>query len=122
MNARGVLRILVVLALVVAVAGWVTGSYPAVYGLAPLLGLAILRVGYASLRSFQEGAAHIPSGEPTPLDVREERTTYWCDGCGAELLLLVRGTPMPPRHCGERMAVRAEVRGSHPRPDDHERH
>ena len=109
MTARVVLRALVALALTVALVGWVTGAYPAVYGLAPLLGLAILRVGYASLRSFQEGAAHIPSGEPTPLDVREERTTYWCEGCGAELLLLVRGTGMPPRHCGERMHERAEV-------------
>ncbi|MFO8075922.1 MAG: hypothetical protein ACQETV_00310 [Actinomycetota bacterium] len=118
MSARGVLRALIALALGVALVGWVTGAYPAVYGLAPLLGLAILRVGYASLRSFQEGPAHIPSGEPTPLDVRDERTTYWCEGCGAELLLLVRGTPMPPRHCGERMVARQEVRGSHARPDD----
>ena len=122
MTARVVLRALVALALTVALVGWVTGAYPAVYGLAPLLGLAILRVGYASLRSFQEGAAHIPSGEPTPLDVREERTTYWCEGCGAELLLLVRGTPMPPRHCGERMVARQEVRGSHRAGPDHERH
>ncbi len=122
MTVRAVLRALVVLALAVAVAGWATGAYPAVYGLAPLLGLAILRVGYASLRSFQEGAAHIPSGEPTPLDVREERTTYWCEGCGAELLLLVRGTPMPPRHCGERMAARREVRSSRAGGREHEQH
>ena len=84
-----------------------------VYVLAPLLGIAIWRVGVASLASFRDGAPHIPDGDPRPLDLEVERVTFWCQGCGAELLLLVRGTEAAPRHCGERMTERREVsRGS----------
>ena len=79
------------------------------YVLGPLLGLALARVGLATFASLRGGAAHIPQGEPEPVDPRLERVTYWCEACGAELLLLVRGTAMPPRHCGERMAERHEV-------------
>jgi hypothetical protein len=79
------------------------------YVLAPLLGLAIWRVGVGSLASFRTGAAHIPSGDPSPVDLEVERTVYWCQGCGAELLLLIRGTETPPRHCGERMTERSEI-------------
>jgi DNA-directed RNA polymerase subunit RPC12/RpoP len=77
--------------------------------IAPLAGLAILRVGLASFRSLAAGGAHIPDGPPQPVDPREEQVSYVCQGCGAELLLLVRGTEMPPRHCGERMHERREV-------------
>ena len=76
---------------------------------APLLGLTIWRIGIASFASLRAGASHIPDGPPEPLDTRVQRTTYWCGGCGAEVLLLVRGTTSPPRHCGERMAERTEV-------------
>lgn len=82
---------------------------PAAYIFGPLLGLLIYLVGVASLGSFRRGASYVPDGPPQPVDVRAERTTYWCDGCGAEVLLLVRGTPVPPRHCGERMHERREV-------------
>ena len=77
---------------------------------APLMGLAILRVGLATFGQFGAGAAHIPSGDPVPVDPRAERVTYWCSGCGAELLLLVRGAAeIAPRHCGEKMVERREV-------------
>lgn len=79
------------------------------YVLAPLLGVVIWWIGVGSLASLRRGAAHLPSGDPTPLDLQVERITYWCEGCGAELLLLVRGTDMPPRHCGERMTPHTEV-------------
>jgi DNA-directed RNA polymerase subunit RPC12/RpoP len=82
---------------------------PWIYVLAPLLGLFIFAVGRASIASFGRGAGYIPDGPPQPVDVRVERTTYWCAGCGAEVLLLVRGTEAAPRHCGERMAERREV-------------
>lgn len=83
---------------------------PAEYVIAPLMGFAILRVGLASLGQFAAGGAHIPEGDPQPVDPRQERTTYWCAGCGAELLLLVRGAATtPPRHCGERMTERHEI-------------
>ncbi|MBA3372122.1 MAG: hypothetical protein M3493_07290 [Actinomycetota bacterium] len=79
------------------------------YVFAPLLGLFIWRVGIASLGSLRRGAAYVPDGPPEPVDPRDERITYWCGGCGAELLLLVRGAAVPPRHCGERMTERHEV-------------
>jgi len=82
---------------------------PAAYVFAPLLSVAILWFGIGSLMSLQAGAAHIPDGDPAPVDPTVERTTYWCAGCGAEVLLLVRGTQSPPRHCGERMRERVEI-------------
>jgi DNA-directed RNA polymerase subunit RPC12/RpoP len=78
---------------------------------APLLGLFIWRFGIASFGSLRQGAAHIPDGPAVPVDPAQERTTYWCGGCGAEVLLLVRGAAVPPRHCGERMVERREVAG-----------
>jgi DNA-directed RNA polymerase subunit RPC12/RpoP len=82
---------------------------PTAYVFAPLLGIAILWFGLGSLRSLQAGAAHIPDGDPEQVDPTVERTTYWCAGCGAEVLLLIRGTASPPRHCGERMHERIEI-------------
>jgi DNA-directed RNA polymerase subunit RPC12/RpoP len=82
---------------------------PARYIFAPLLGLLIFGIGKASIASFGRGASYIPDGPPQPVDVRSERTTYWCGGCGAELLLVVRGTTTAPRHCGEKMVERREV-------------
>lgn len=84
-------------------------SIPAAYVFAPLLSIAILAFGFGSLRSLQAGAAHIPDGDPEVVDPAIERVTYWCAGCGAEVLLLVRGTESPPRHCGERMHERVEL-------------
>jgi predicted RNA-binding Zn-ribbon protein involved in translation (DUF1610 family) len=88
---------------------WLLGSVEARYVFAPLLGLAIWMVGLASFRSLRAGGAHIPDGPPQPVDTREQRITYWCAGCGTELLLLVRGAQTPPRHCGEQMIERHEV-------------
>jgi len=88
---------------------WILGGVEARYVFAPLLGLAIWMVGLASFRSLRAGGAHIPDGPPQPIDTREERITYWCPGCGAELLLLVRGAQTAPRHCGERMVERHEL-------------
>lgn len=82
---------------------------PAAYVFAPLLSVAILWFGLGSLRSLQAGGDHIPSDDPQPVDHTAERTTYWCAGCGAEVLLLVRGTEVAPRHCGERMRERVEI-------------
>lgn len=104
MRGRAVLVIVVVALVVVLVT-----DVPTAYVFAPLLGGAILWFGIGSLMSLQAGAAHIPDGEPSPVDPAVERTTYWCAGCGTEVLLLVRGTQSPPRHCGERMRERVEV-------------
>lgn len=76
--------------------------------LAPLLGLAVFRVGIAMLRGMAAGVGDDP-GEPEPVLGEPERTLYWCEYCGAEMLLVVRGTETPPRHCGERMHERVEL-------------
>ncbi len=79
------------------------------YVFAPLSGLLIYRFGVASLASFKHGASHVPDGPPRPVDPARERVVYHCGGCGAEVLLLVRGAAVGPRHCGERMSERVEV-------------
>jgi DNA-directed RNA polymerase subunit RPC12/RpoP len=100
---------LVSLAFVVGVGLVVFDVLPAAYVFSPFLFYAILRFGQASFGSLRQGASYIPDGPPVPVDTRLERTTYWCAGCGAELLLLVRGTETAPRHCGEKMTERREV-------------
>ncbi len=75
--------------------------------LAPLLGLSVYKAGMAMLRSM---AGNRPvAGPPEPVLDHPERTLYWCEQCGTELLLVVRGTQAAPRHCGERMLERVEV-------------
>ena len=91
--------------LLAASLGWIEARYV----FAPLLGLLIMRIGLASFGSLRAGGAHIPQGDPVVLDPSQERITYWCGGCGAEVLLLVRGAEVAPRHCGERMAERREI-------------
>lgn len=93
----------------IGIALWALGVVDAAYVFAPLLGLAIFRVGVASFASLRNGASHIPDGPPQRVDTRVERVVYWCEGCGAELLLLTRGAQTAPRHCGERMVQRREV-------------
>jgi hypothetical protein len=100
---------LVWLALLVALGAAFAGAIPIQWVLAPLLGLLIYSMGVASLGSLRRGASYIPDGPPEAVDPAEERITYLCSGCGAEVLLLVRGSATPPRHCGERMHERREV-------------
>lgn len=78
--------------------------------LAPVLGYAIWMWARATLRSFiqhgQTGIAAADEPEPVALD---ERTLYWCEECGTEVVLTVRGSGLPPRHCATRMHERSEV-------------
>lgn len=76
--------------------------------LAPLIGVAVYRIGTGMLRSMAADA-QAPAGPPQPVLHRAERTLYWCEQCGAELLLVVRGAAAAPRHCGERMHERVEL-------------
>lgn len=99
----------------VVVAGLVlaaTGVVEPAYVFAPLLGLAIWRVGIASFGSLRRGGGHVPDGRPEPMDLASERIRYWCGGCGAELVLIVRGSDVAPRHCGEAMTERREIRSA----------
>ena len=106
---------LLLLAALVAAALVATGVVEAKFVLAPLLGLAIWTWARATLRSFTRGAHGVgeivTSDDPQPVLDRPERTLYWCEECGTELVLVVRGSGTPPRHCGTRMHERHELVG-----------
>lgn len=79
--------------------------------LAPLLGYAIFRWATGTLRAMvHDGQARVTAEEQQPRPVTgDERVLYWCEECGTELVLLVRGSGDPPRHCMARMHERAEL-------------
>lgn len=108
-SSQTVVKRLFWVAVLVGTALAAAGVVEAAYVFAPLLGLGIWRVGIASFASLRNGAGHIPTGLPEPLDTRDVRIVYACGGCGAEVLLLVRGTETAPRHCGEKMSEHREV-------------
>ena len=81
---------------------------PTAYVVTLVMGLGIWRVGTATFSSLR-GPGPVSDTAPTPVDARAERVTYRCEGCGAELLLLVRGSRAAPRHCGEGMDERREL-------------
>ena len=79
--------------------------------LAPLLAGAMIRWSFATFRSMVhggQGLADGPEDGPAPVGP-DERTLYWCEECGTEVLLLVRGSGTPLRHCGTRMHERTEI-------------
>ena len=78
--------------------------------LAPLLGIAILAWSRAMLRGMVHGGQATPDPEPVAVS-GAERTLYWCEECGTELLLTIRGTAVAPRHCGASMHERVELLG-----------
>lgn len=100
---------LVIAVLLGLVAVFVGMSFGWRWVLAPALGLTILAWSRATLRGMVRGAGP-PDPEPT-LETGMERTLYWCEECGAELLLTVRGAANPPRHCGSAMHERTELLG-----------
>lgn len=79
--------------------------------LAPLLAVALLRWSVASLRVLVVDAES-DDGDPGPgpLD-GPGRTLFWCEECGTEVMLVVRGTARAPSHCGQRMHERTELLG-----------
>lgn len=79
--------------------------------LAPLLGLVIWSWAAATLRSMAtHGTTGVAATDvPEVVVDRPERTLYWCEECGTEVLLLVRGSGRPPRHCATSMHERNEV-------------
>lgn len=77
---------------------------------APLLAYGLLRWSLASLRVLVTDARHGSGDAADPAPVSsDERTLFWCEECGTELLLLVRGTSRAPSHCGQRMRERTEI-------------
>lgn len=80
---------------------------PRLFG-ALAIGAAILVVGVAMLRSMAADRETAPP-EPQVVSDPRERTSYRCELCGTEVVLVVRGEDIPPRHCGERMRTRTEI-------------
>jgi hypothetical protein len=71
---------------------------------AALIGLLVLATGRAVFRGYSVTKG--PTGPPT--DVEEEGTllVFACETCGEQLVLLRKGTDVPPRHCAEKMVLR----------------
>lgn len=79
---------------------------------APLLGISIYKWATSSLRSMMTDARGIEALEgegPQLVDLDEGRTMYWCEECGTEVMLVVRGNGRVPRHCGTGMHERVEL-------------
>jgi hypothetical protein len=72
--------------------------------LAVLLGALVLATGRAVFRGYSVTKG--PTGPP--VDVEEEGTllVFACETCGEQLVLLRKGTDVPPRHCAEQMVLR----------------
>jgi hypothetical protein len=68
------------------------------------LGALVLATGRAVFRGYSVTKG--PTGPP--VDVHEEGSllVFACETCGEQLVLLRRGTDVPPRHCGEKMVLR----------------
>lgn len=102
---------LLLLALAAAVAVVIGNTFGWKWILAPLLSYAMIRWAFATLRSMVHGGQGLAAGEddgPAPVSA-DERTLFWCEECGTEVLLLVRGTSRAPSHCGQRMHERTEI-------------
>ena len=77
---------------------------------APVLAYALLAWLYGSLRALTGPGYDQVDPDSQPDQVKEgERTLFWCEECGTEVLLLFRGTPRAPSHCGQRMHERTEI-------------
>jgi hypothetical protein len=89
-------------AVVVAVALFAAGRGDVVAAL--LLGALIMATGRAVFRGYSVTKG--PTGPP--VDVEEDGTllVFACETCGEQLVLLRKGTDVPPRHCAEKMVLR----------------
>ena len=100
--------LLVILLIGVAVAVGVTAGWQWVA--APLLAAVLLWWSIGSLRALVADGRRGETLESGPVPVgAHERTLFWCEECGTEVLLIVRGTPRAPSHCGQRMHERTEI-------------
>lgn len=76
---------------------------------APVLAWALLKWLLASLRVLYTDTKYA-GGESLAMSPNE-RTVFWCEECGTEVQLVVRGTQRAPSHCGQRMNERTELLG-----------
>lgn len=104
------LLVLLAVAAVLGVAGVIGVNFGWRWVFAPILGYAVFRWIMGSLRALVHDAKHLEAQEADPTPVSgDERTLFWCEECGTEVLLLVRGTSRPTSHCGQRMHERTEL-------------
>lgn len=104
------MRLLVVAAIAVPIAVLVGINAGWRWVFAPVLAMALLAWTTASLRVLVTDARHPDPEDVDPVTVGAgERTLFWCEECGTEVLLLVRGTSRAPSHCGQRMHERTEI-------------
>jgi hypothetical protein len=111
---RSWVRLGMVAAVVGAVALFAVGRGDVVA--AVLLGGLILATGRAVFRGYSITKG--PTGPP--VDVAEEGTllVFACETCGEQLVLLRKGTDVPPRHCAEKMVLRRIPTPGTGRPSD----
>ena len=74
------------------------------WAIAVVIGLVVLGLGRMTFPSLRSTVG--PTGPAR--DVAEEGTllVFACETCGEQLVLLRRGTDVPPRHCAEQMVLR----------------
>jgi hypothetical protein len=99
---RGRVRLGLLAAVLVAVVLIAAGRGDVVVAVA--LGALILATGRAVFRGYSVTKG--PTGPP--VDVAEEGSllVFACETCGEQLVLLRKGTDVPPRHCAEKMVLR----------------
>jgi hypothetical protein len=101
------------LAVAVAVVLFAVGRGDVV--LAVLLGALVLATGRAVFRGYSVTKG--PTGPPADVDDDGTLLVFACETCGEQLVLLRKGTDVPPRHCAEKMVLRrVPTPGSHADP------
>jgi hypothetical protein len=100
--ARARRLVLAVLAAAVAIALVQTGNSQ--YLVAGLMGMLVLLIGRAVFRGYERTRG--PTGPPTDVEDGEGLLVFACETCGEQLILLRKGTDVPPRHCAEPMVLR----------------
>ena len=99
---RSRVRLGLLVAAVVAVVLLVIGRGDVVAAL--LLGGLILATGRAVFRGYSVTKG--PTGPPVDVDDEGTLLVFACETCGEQLVLLRKGTDVPPRHCAEKMVLR----------------
>jgi hypothetical protein len=74
------------------------------YLVAGAMGLLVLMTGLAVFRGYSRTRG--PTGPPTDVDDGEGLLVFACETCGEQLILLRKGTDVPPRHCADPMVLR----------------
>ncbi|HKQ00233.1 MAG TPA: hypothetical protein VJ735_07855 [Actinomycetes bacterium] len=99
---RSLVRLGIAAAVVVAVVLFAAGRGDVV--VAVLLGVLILATGRAVFRGYSITKG--PTGPPVDVDEEGTLLVFACETCGEQLVLLRKGTDVPPRHCAEKMVLR----------------